>query len=114
MSNLVYFNDRIPGFHTYGISILTTDKSTAENFMYNEIPTLCEKYNANYFIQGNDIKDHGVSWVFVEFFGEGNPDKILNILLDFNQYYCYSGIYYGDCVLMDDLSRELLESLKLI
>lgn len=110
MSSIVWLNNA-DTTHTWGLEILSTDKYTVENFIYNQVADLCKKNNCKYFIQGRNLKDHGVSWAFVEFFGEGSQEKILSIIEQFS--ITYGIAYYNQEVLMDEPSRELLESLGL-
>lgn len=113
MSNSIVYLNSPDGIHnTYGISILTKDKYTAENFLYVEILPLCKKLACRYFIQGLDITEFKTSWVYVEFFGEGDENKILNLIQEFNKTYGY--IYYSGEVLFEEPSTELLRDLNLI
>jgi hypothetical protein len=97
--------------HTYGLSLLTTDRNTAENFLYNQAIPLCKEFKCNYFIQGLDLRDYGISWVFVEFFGEGNQDTILKVIEEFNKKFGYA--YYDDQILMNEPTREFLVKIGL-
>jgi hypothetical protein len=111
MSSLVWLHMR-DGFHTYGLEILSPDKYTVENFVYNQVVEICHEVKVRYFIQGFAIRDWGVSWAFVEFFGEGNQDKILEVIEKFNAL--YGSEYDGKEVQMEEPTREQLISLKLI
>jgi len=110
MSSLVWLNQKNT-MHTWGLEILSTDKYTVENFVYNQVVELCKKFDAKYFIQGFQVRDYGHSWAFVEFFGEGSDDKILQIMEEFNKV--YGSAYHGKEIQMDEPSRELLVSLNL-
>jgi hypothetical protein len=110
MSSIIWLNEK-NGLHTYGLQILSSDKYTVENFMYNQVKSLCEKFNCKYYFQGQSLRDYGVSWAFIEFLGEGNQDTILKIIEEFNILYGIA--YYNKEVLLNEPSRELLESLNL-
>ena len=109
-NNLVWLNPKTMG-HTYGLEILSRDKTVVEQFVYDEIVPLCRELNCHYFIQGWDVHNFGVSWAFVEFFGEGDESKILDLIVEFNKRHGY--IYFNGEVMMDEPSRELLGDLNL-
>ena len=111
MSSLVWLNNH-DSIHTWGIECLSTDKYTIENLVYNQVVNLCKKFNCHYFIQGLKLSDHGVSWAFIEFFGEGNQDKILSVIEEFNRLYI-SG-YGQEEILLTEPSREVIKSLGLM
>jgi hypothetical protein len=111
MASIVYLHSP-DNIHEYGIEILTTDKYTAENFMFNQVIPLCCELKCNYFIQGQCLTDYGNNWVFIEFFGEGNGDKILSLLEKFNKL--YGNTYYNNEVIMEEPSRKLLKQLGLM
>lgn len=70
----------------------------------------CIDTDARYFIQGQDFRP-GKNWIFVEFFGEEDSDKILNIIEKVNSVY-KDYIFCGE-VLLYEPSRESLEYLGL-
>jgi hypothetical protein len=110
MSSLVYLsNDN--GLHEYGLECLSTDKYTVDNFIYNQVVELCKKFDCKYFIQGRHLVDHGISWAFVEFFGESSQDKIIEIIKEFNNL--YGTAYYKNEIMITEPTIELLKSLKL-
>jgi hypothetical protein len=111
MSSIVWLNP-LSSSHTYGLEIFSSDKYTVENFVYNQIVDVCKKFDCKYFVQGFQIREYKSSWAFVEFLGEGNQDKILQVIEYFNK--CFGSSYYGSEVQLDEPSRELLEDLKLI
>lgn len=118
MASLIWLRNKVPGLHQYGLELLTTDKYTAENFLHNEIQPLCKELDCKYFIQGLKLVDRGVSWVFVEFFGEGSEDNILLVIEAFNKKYYNRKLtfnaYHGTEIMMEEPSTELLKELKLI
>ena len=111
MSSLVWLHGS-DSLHTYGLEILSTDKYTVENFVYNQVVNICETIGAKYFIQGFQIRDFPHSWAFVEFFGEGDSDKILEVIEKFNTL--YGSQYEGKEVQMTEPTREQLKELKLM
>jgi hypothetical protein len=117
MTSLIWFSYPNCG-HTYGIELMTTNKPTAENFLYNEIIPLCKEVDCDYFVQGLQLRDNMPSWVYVEFFGEGDFDKILSVIQKFNEKYynrkMVYNAYYGNEILWDDPTKELLKELKLM
>ena len=99
------------GIHNnYGLEMMTTDKYTAENFLYNQGVPMAEKYNLHHFIQGLSLKDRGTSWVYLEFW-TSNYDNILSMVDEMNRH-CVG--YYQNEVYMQDPTRELLKELQLM
>ena len=111
MSSIVWLTQK-NSMHTYGLEILSTDKYTVENFVYNQVVTICQKLNCNYFIQGFQVRDFPNSWAFVEFFGEGSEDTMIKVMEEFNKLYGKS--YYGNEIMMEKPTKELLKDLKLM
>lgn len=95
--------------HTYGIHVLSYSESMAIDIM-QFIKKTCIATDTRYFIQGQDFHP-GKNWLFVEFFGEENHDKILNVIDRVNAEY-HNYIFAGE-VLCYEPSRESLELLGL-
>lgn len=111
MASVVYFNSPDTS-HTYGISIITTCKATAENFMYNQIIPLCNDNHCNYFIQGNTLKDSG-GWVFIEFIG-APLDKVKQVIEQFEQKYLKGDVYIdNELKLEETITPEFLKKYNL-
>lgn len=103
-THLVYLNSPNGIHNTYGLSILTHDKSTAENFLHVEIPFILNIVPVQYFIQGCNINEYSVCWVYVEFFD--SDDKIIQFLQEFNKF--FGGNYYGFEIQMDEPAKEFM------
>jgi len=106
MASIVYLNSPDGIHNTYGISIIADSQQVAQDFKWHVID-VCEALNCHYFIQGQDFCPSGNNWVYIEFLGEINIDRILKVISE------YERIYKKE-VLMDVPSRELLISLKLL
>jgi len=110
MSTLIYLNNASE-IHGYGLWIISNNKPTIENFLYNEIVPLCNEQDCDYFIQSLNLYDNMVSSCFVEFMCGNNLNKMLDVITIFNSRYGKN--YYGGEVLMDIPRTELLKSLQL-
>jgi hypothetical protein len=113
MTSIIYFSNS-NGIHQNGIHIISNDKSTVENFVYNQIKPLCEQFNCAYFIQGFQVHDHAPSWAFVEFFESQNNEKVLKVIDDFSNKYLDKDVYYKNKIFdYSEVAKELLTSLHL-
>jgi len=110
MSSLVWLNSE-NSIHTWGIQILSNDKYTVENFIYNQVKDICNQRDCRFFVQGLQLRDYGTSWAFIEFLGEGDSDKILDVIDVFNRH--YGKQYYNGEIMFNEPSRELLVELGL-
>jgi len=105
MASIVYLNSPDGIHNTYGLSIMTDTKEIALDFRYHVL-SICNSLKCHYFLQGEDLNDNSTNWIYIEFFGEGDEDKILKVVSE------YQRIYKKE-VMMEVPSRELLTSLKL-
>jgi len=110
MTNLVWLSDKTSS-HTYGIQVLSKEKEFLETLVKIQIPQICTSHNCRYFIQGYDNNGE-VHWGFVEFFGEGDMDKMLKVVEVVNKLFG-NQIYSGE-VLLEEPSTELLKELRLL
>ena len=96
--------------NTFGIEILSKNIVQLLEFRQT-LENLCGRFSCHYFIQGWKVNHNGVSWLYFEFFGEGNQEKILSVIEGFSSYW-HDEIYNNE-VLFFEPDRSLLESLKL-
>jgi hypothetical protein len=114
MTSLVWLHS-VDGIHTYGLECMSNESNSAEiieSFVYAQVKPLCVNLDVNYFIQGYSSNLHSPSWAFVEFFGEGDQNKIIKLIDEFNKM--FGGLYYGKEVQMQEPSRNQLIHLGLI
>lgn len=109
MGTIVYLS-MADGLHGYCLEMMTTDRSTAENFLYNQVPNVCHVTGCRSFQQGLQLKERGVSWVCIELFDTN--DKILETVQKFQNVYGWE--YFSGEVFWGEPSRGLLEKLKLM
>lgn len=97
--------------HQYGIEILS--KNSIQLLEVERILiSICSRYDCKYFIQGKEIKGYNLNnWLFVEFLGENDQNKMLTVIQDFSIYW-YDDLYNHE-VLLFEPSRELLKNLNL-
>ena len=110
MSTLVWF-EKSP-MHTWGLRMQSNNKPTVEDFVYNQVVPTCEKFDCKYFIQNFQVRDFGVSYAFVEFFGEASEEKILSVVEEIEKKYAHG--YHNGEILCESPSIGLLKELKLI
>ena len=96
--------------HTYGIECLCNDSEFIKIFR-DSVIYKCRFSNCKYFVQGERISESGVSWSFIEFFGESDIDKIFKVIELINEY--FKKELYNYKIMMEEPTRELLESLNL-
>lgn len=112
MSSIVWLHNK-DAHHTWGIEVMSTDKYTVENFVLNQVIGLCKEIGISYFVQGCEISEFRTTkWAFVEFLGEGDQDKILAFLTEFEKRYC-KYCYHDRKIFFEEPSKELLEDLGL-
>lgn len=101
------------GLHTYGIQILSNNPVMIYDFKRSLI-NYCNRFNCKYFIQGEDLANVGrVSWLFIEFFGEANQDKILGVVNQFSKYW-YDDLYNHEVLWTNHPTRDILIALNLL
>lgn len=110
--NVIAWLHNADGLHTHGIEILTLNNVLIVE-MERILINTCKRFSCHYFVQGKRFGEYGkiTSWLFVEFFGESDHDKILQVVESFGLYWQQE--LYNNSVLLDEPTRELLESLDL-
>lgn len=88
--------------HTYGIELMTDSNNLDQ--LESDIIQICLSNSCKYFRQGKSN-----NWLFIEFFGEGDHDKMLNVIIEFQKQ--LKNILYNNELLSDEPSTELLKQL---
>ena len=95
---------------TYGIQILSNNPVLIYQFQ-NSLINYCNRSNCKYFIQGKDLSGK-INWLYFEFFGENNQNKILTVIEEFTKY--WNEELYNNEVMAENPSSKLLYKLHLI
>jgi hypothetical protein len=112
---LAWININQNGLHTYGIELLTNSDNLG--MLEHEIIQICLDNGCRYFVQGKSDRreksnnSKNCSWLFIEFFGEGNQDRMLDVFIDFQNK--FEDALYNNQILSNEPSTELLKQLKL-